>query len=183
MSYAISLIGGKVPRLQELTVIPSQEYQEFFPSAGYDGFSYVGVDNEKYNLSDLLPASTNATVTEKTLTIDLFSPVKDIEGIHTIYISPMQGYTHSINEIFSLLYVPNRQYYAIYGRTIAGYQQAVNIHRVPSSVPISIALSDVSVLPGGKSLVLTIDNTQPFIFVPSHRYAVWVYGDLETHGA
>ena len=183
MSYAISLIGGKTPQLQELTVIPSQEYQELLPSDGYDGFSYVGVDSEKYNLRELLPASTNATVTEKTLTIDLFSPVKDIEGIHAIYISTMQGYSPSINEIFSLFYVPNGPHYAIFGKTSTSYQQAVNINFVPSSIPISIALSDVSDLPSGKSLVLTIDNTLPFIFVPSHQYAVWVYGDLETHGA
>lgn len=183
MSFAMSLAGGKVPQLQELTVIPSQEYQEFRPSAGYDGFSYVGVDSEKYDLRELLPASGNATVTEKTLTIDLFSPVKDIQGIHAVYISIMQDQTTEANEIFSLLYVPNGPHYAIFAKQATGYWQAVNINFVPSSIPISIALSDVSVLPSSKSLVLTIDSTLPAKFVPSHKYAVWVYGDLETHGA
>lgn len=41
MSYAISLIGGKKPVLEELTVVPSDVEQTHTPSDGYDGFSKV----------------------------------------------------------------------------------------------------------------------------------------------
>ncbi len=41
MSYAISLIGGKKPVLEELTVVPSDVEQTHMPSYGSDGFSKV----------------------------------------------------------------------------------------------------------------------------------------------
>jgi len=182
MSFAMSLAGGKVPKLQELTVKPSQEYQEFYPPAGYDGFSYVGVDSERYKLRELRGGDANAVVTASTLTIDLRYSVKNIKGITSIYVCLNSGETASNSEVISLWFAPNlyNGSYAIFAGTSSGYKKAIKVFSSEVSDLLSVELVDESALPGCKTLVLTL-NTTTFKFVPTHKYVVWVYGDGETH--
>ena len=58
MSYAISLIGGKKPVLEELTVVPSAVEQTHTPSAGYDGFSKVIVQPVPLTTLEVTPRPT-----------------------------------------------------------------------------------------------------------------------------
>ncbi len=43
MSYAISLIGGKIPKLREATVMPGSSTHILTPGSDYDGFSKVTI--------------------------------------------------------------------------------------------------------------------------------------------
>lgn len=49
MSYAISLIGGKKPKLMEITLIPSSSQHILTPSSDYDGFSKVTMLPEQHS--------------------------------------------------------------------------------------------------------------------------------------
>ena len=48
MSYAISLIGGKTPKLRETTVMPDSSTKILTPGSDYDGFSKVTILPEQH---------------------------------------------------------------------------------------------------------------------------------------
>lgn len=101
MSYAISLIGGKKPVLEELTVVPSDAEQTHTPSAGYDGFSKVIVEPVPLTTLEVTPGPSWQRFTPESPAIG-YSRV-DVNGAkydynrRSVYPNATSSYELSVN--------------------------------------------------------------------------------------
>ena len=171
MSYAISLIGGKKPKLIELTVIPSSSQHILTPGSDYDGFSKVTILPEqhsyyydfkfskassKYEL--VIPNVPNLQYTDDIAFINIVlhatssdSPVT--RAVHSLSMNFIKD-TNSITAEWMVFTKVSSTGYSLYNRSSDKAEWPVSITSIESTsggYDLELTLTEKAVVPGKTS--------------------------------
>ena len=185
MSYAISLIGGKILKLREATVMPSSSPHILTPGSDYDGFSKVTILPEQHsyyydskfskassNYKLVIPNVPNLQYTDDITFINIVlhatssnSPVT--RAVHSLSMNFIKD-TNSITAEWMVFTKVSSTGYSLYNRSSDKAEWPVSItstESTSSGYNLELTLTEKAVVPG---------KTNRLVFDTSIMYDVYI---------